>query len=104
MYPIELYGYKNTRSFIFIDDAVDATIKISKNKIINQIFNIGSNKESKIFDVAKLILKLLNIKNKKIKLYKPPKGSVKRRSPDISKIKKIIGNFNNTSLKDDLGY
>ena len=98
----ELYGYKNTRSFIFIDDAVDATIKISKNKIVNQIFNIGSNRESKIFDVAKLILKLLNIKNKKIKLYKSPKGSVKRRSPDINKIKKIIGNFNNTSLKDGI--
>ena len=97
----ELYGYKNTRSFIYINDAVDSTIKISQKKIKNEIFNIGSNKEYKIIHVAKLIMKILKIK-KKIKLYEAPKGSVIRRRPNINKITKIIGKVNNTSLENGI--
>ena len=41
----ELYGYKNKRSFIFIDDAINATIKLINNqKSKNQIFNVVRKK------------------------------------------------------------
>lgn len=98
----ELYGYKNKRSFIFIDDAVTATIKLLKNsRSKKQIFNIGSEKEVTILSVAKMILHLLKIK-KKITLFGSPYGSPKRRKPNISKIKKLIGEINTISLKDGL--
>ena len=43
----KLFGAKNSRSFIFVRDAVKATIKVSKKNIKNEIFNLGSNKEYK---------------------------------------------------------
>ena len=98
----KVFGGKNTRSFIFVKDAVDASIKLSTKKIKNEIFNLGSNKESKIIDVAKLILNILNIKKKKIKILSAPHGSVLRRKPSIKKLEKVIGNFNKTSLKKGL--
>lgn len=98
----ELYGYKNKRSFIFIDDAINATIKlINNNKSKKQIYNIGSEHEISIYHCAKLILKILGI-NKKIKLFDSPEGSPKRRKPNILKTKKMIGEFNRISLKDGL--
>lgn len=98
----ELYGYKNKRSFIFIDDAINATIKLINNqKSKNQIFNVGSEKEISILNCAKQILKIIKI-NKKIKLYDSPLGSPKRRKPNISKTKKLIGEFNKISLKEGL--
>ncbi len=98
----ELYGYKNTRAFIYIDDAVNATIKISKKNVTNQTFNLGSDKEEKIINVAKLIMKVLKIKNRKIKLFNAPKGSVMKRKPDISKLKKVIGNFKTIKLAEGI--
>ena len=98
----ELYGYKNTRAFIYIDDAVNATIKISKKNVTNQTFNLGSDKEEKIINVAKLIMKVLKIKNRKIKLFNAPKGSVMKRKPNISKLKKIIGNFKTIKLAEGI--
>lgn len=98
-----LNGYKNTRCFLHIEDAIQATIKIAKIKNAkNQIFNIGSNKEYKIFDVAKKIMKILKKEKKKIKLNDPPQGSVMRRLPNVKKIKKLIGNFQSINLDSGL--
>jgi len=92
---VSLYGHKNTRSFLFIDDAIKATLKIvNQKKSINQIFNIGSSKERSILSVAKIILKLLKI-NKRIKLFNSPRGSIIRRRPNVKKVKKIIGKIEN---------
>ena len=94
----KVYGYKNTRTFIFIDDAINATLKLFKlQKSKNQIINIGGKNEIKILNLSNLILKILKIKNK-IKKYPAPPGSPLRRKPDISKAVKLIGNFNKTNL------
>ncbi len=98
----ELYGFKNKRSFIYIDDAIEATIKASKIKKENEIINIGSDIESKIIDVAKLILKIFKIDNKKLKLFSAPKGSVLKRRPDIKKLRRIIGKTKFLSLEDGI--
>ena len=63
----------------------------------NQIVNIGGKKEIKIYDLSKLMLKILGIKNK-IKKYPAPLGSPLRRKPDITKAEKLIGDFNKTGL------
>ena len=50
---------------IHVKDAVSASIKVATNKkCINQIFNIGGDKEMSILSVAKKIMKAMN---KKIK-------------------------------------
>ena len=68
---------------------------------INQIVNIGSSDEKKVIDVAKLILKELGI-NKPIIRNKAPKGSAKRRMPDIKKLKKLIKWTPDTNLKEGI--
>ncbi|MDC3396759.1 NAD-dependent epimerase/dehydratase family protein [Candidatus Pelagibacter sp.] len=86
----QIYGSNNTRTFIYIDDAIKATkLLINSKKAINEIFNIGGNKEIKIKKVAGIIMKILKIK-KNIKFFPSPPGSALRRCPDTKKLKKII--------------
>ena len=76
------------RSFIYIEDFVNAF-----NLILNRgrhlgIYNIGTNEKIKIKNLA---YKLSKIMKKKILIKKSPlrKGSTKIRIPDIKKIKKL---------------
>ena len=78
-------------------------LKLSNKKIKNEIINIGSNLEIKIIDVAKLIMKNLKVDNKKLRLFMAPKGSVLRRKPNVSKLKKLIGKLDFISLKKGIG-
>ena len=77
-----------TRSFIFIDDFVNAfNLILKKGKHLN-IYNIGTDEEIKISHLA---LKISQFFNKKIVLrrIKIAKGSTKRRCPNILKITKL---------------
>ena len=67
--PIEIYGNgKQIRSFCYVDDAVEALIKIIFKKSKDKIYNIGNNKEPiSINNLAKLII---NLANKKITIKK----------------------------------
>ena len=81
--------------------------KLVKNNLVNElknneIINIGSDIETKIIDVARLIMRILKINKKKLKLFSAPKGSVLKRKPDISKLEKIIGNKNFLSLEEGI--
>jgi nucleoside-diphosphate-sugar epimerase len=89
----QLYGYKNTRSFIYIDDAVNITEQISFNtNSDNLTVNIGTNHEIQIIDAAKTILEVMRKDNNLINLNESPRGSVTRRCPDISVQNSFIGN------------
>ena len=58
----ELYGWQNTRSWLYIDDFVDAfTQLIFKEEAKNDIFNIGSNDETEVIVLAEKIAELLDI-------------------------------------------
>ena len=98
----ELFGYDNTRTFLYIDDAINATkLLLSNKKAENEIFNVGGKEELTIKSVAETILDLMNIKSE-IKLYQAPEGSTKRRCPDINKLIKFTGFKQKISLKDGL--
>ena len=77
-----------TRSFIFIDDFINAFDLILKKGIHLNIYNIGTSEEIKIKRLAFQISKFFR---KKITLHKTKiaEGSTKRRCPNISKIKKL---------------
>ena len=93
------------RSFIYIDDFLNAFNKIlNKGKHLN-IYNIGSNERIKIKNLA---YKLSKIFRKKIIIKKTllSKGSAKIRVPNINKIKKLgfVPKFNlEKGLKKTLG-
>lgn len=74
------------RSFIYIEDFVNAfDLILHKGKHLN-IYNIGTNEKIKISELAKKVAKKLN---KMIVIRKSPlkKGGTKIRVPDIKKIK-----------------
>lgn len=82
----ELFGFADTRSFIYAEDAAIATVKIALAKnCANEIINVGGEQEIKILDLAERILELAGIEQEII-CHPSPKGSVARRAPDISKL------------------
>lgn len=95
--PVSIHGNgKQTRTFCYISDLVDATIKVMEsNKANNQVFNIGSAREISIIGLAKLIHRLCKT-GKKLKFEFVPYSSfgkyedVPRRVPNLSKIKKLL--------------
>ena len=97
-----LYGWKNTRSWLYIDDFIDAFVAlIHCKKAIGEIVNIGSNDEVDVLQVAKLIMKYMNVEQEPI-CKDAPVGSTNRRMPDISKIKSLIDWQPTTSLEEGI--
>mgnify|MGYP001230208020 CR=1 FL=1 len=85
-----LYGWKNTRSFCYIDDAIRASNSLMFCKdALNKTIHLGNDEEISIKDVATKILKIMNI-NGELLLKEAPDGSVSRRCPDISLMKRLI--------------
>ena len=98
---INIFGSGDeSRSFIYIDDAVNAISKVVYKGAKNAIFNIGSNDE---ISIKKLIIKIGKILKIKvlIKKNKLHQGSVTRRCPNINKLKKL-GHKNKFNLNQGL--
>ena len=78
-----------TRSFCFIDDAIDGTIIVDEDESVKErIFNIGKNDEIAINDLISLLSK---VSEKSINpIYQPKENSgTNRRNPDITKAKSV---------------
>tara|TARA_Y100001970_G_scaffold217871_1_gene266997 strand:+ start:2501 stop:3442 length:942 start_codon:yes stop_codon:yes gene_type:complete len=86
---LKIQGSGNqTRSFCYIDDFVAGfNLLLSKGKNKN-IYNIGNKDEIKIKDLVKKIIKISN-KKLSISTSSQKKGDVKRRCPDITKLRKL---------------
>ena len=84
---------KQTRSFLYIDDCIEAFYGIYKKNINKEIFNIGQNKELTIKDLAKIVIKItgsksrLILKSDQLKKYKGYQD-ILRRVPDNRKLRK----------------
>ena len=87
-----LIGADETRSFCRVEDSVDAIVNIFK-LASQQVVNIGSDEEITVLEAANIIAAH---KNKSIEWqYVPGKqGSVKRRRPDITLLRKYYPQFN----------
>ncbi len=89
---ITVYGDgTQTRSFTYITDTIRGIIKAATTKkAIGETINIGNTKETTINELAKIIKNLSKSSSKIV--FKPlPSDDPKRRSPDITKAKEILG-------------
>lgn len=90
--PIEIYGNgKQTRTFCFIDDNVDACLSaLNNNRFQNDVVNVGGGDEVTISDLAKTIIAITKSKSKIV--HKPPlmDGDMTRRRPDLTRMKKLL--------------
>jgi nucleoside-diphosphate-sugar epimerase len=97
-----LKGWENTRSFMYISDAVDATINIMFNDLCkNEIINVGVNDERSIKEIAEIICQQSNIVGDLI-LEDAPVGSVKRREGNSAKLKRLTNFESKVSLTDGI--
>ena len=95
---IGVFSPNHTRAFCYIDDAISQIIFLEKSQS-DGIYNIGNpNEEIKIFNLAKLIKKLMNSKSKLLKA-KVTAGSPHRRIPNINKLKNLGFNRKLTNLE-----
>lgn len=89
---ITVYGDgTQTRTFCFIDDNVTACVNAFNNHMfMNDVINIGSDIEFTIEEVAALVIKLTKSKSKIIHLAPLEEGDMKRRMPDITKMRQLL--------------
>jgi UDP-glucose 4-epimerase len=96
--PITVYGDgQQSRCFGYVGDVVGALIKLMDDEdAVGQVFNIGSNQEISINDLAKKV-KALTRSDSEIVLvpydeaYEEGFEDMPRRVPDISKINRQVG-------------
>ncbi|WP_299097499.1 NAD-dependent epimerase/dehydratase family protein [uncultured Winogradskyella sp.] len=91
--PLYIYGDgSQTRSFCYVDDNVDACIKAMYSEThINEVLNIGSDIEMTILELAQNIIELTNSKSEIVHLPALKEGDMKRRCPDNTKMKDLLG-------------
>jgi len=85
---LNLWGTgKPKREFIYVDDLADACVFFMNKKTKEKVINIGSGKDKSIYEISKLVLKILNVKAK-INFDKSKPDGTKRKLLDISVAKK----------------
>ena len=90
--PIEIYGDgSQTRSFCYVDDLIEGALRLmaSPREVIGPI-NVGNPAEFTIKELALEVLRLTGSKSELI--FKPlPQDDPRRRQPDISKARDLLG-------------
>lgn len=100
---ITVYGDGlQTRTFCYIDDNIEACINaFANNLFVNDVINVGNNKEVTVLELANTIIKLTGSTSKIVHLPPLPEGDMTRRQPDITNMKKLL-NRSFISLEEGL--
>lgn len=90
--PITIYGDgSQSRTFFYIDDNIEFTLKtLNGNHFVNDVVNVGSDFEISILNLARLVKEVLKSGSEIVHLPPLPEGDMRRRYPDVSKMKKIL--------------
>jgi nucleoside-diphosphate-sugar epimerase len=104
--PFAIYGADETRSFCYIEDAVRAMRHVMEAADFDtekaDIFHIGSDEETNIAELAEVLFDIAGWHPEEITAAPSKKGSVKRRLPDVSKLKAATAWSHDVSLREGL--
>ena len=96
--PITVFGDgKQSRCFGYVGDVVGALMKLMDDeRAVGEVFNIGSNQEISIMDLARKVKELTNSESEIVLIpydeaYEEGFEDMPRRIPDISKVKAQVG-------------
>ena len=100
--PITIYGDgSQTRSFCYFEDLIDGLIRLFFNSEVREPINLGNPEEITIGQLAKEIIEISRSKSSLV-LKDLPSDDPKRRKPDISRAKSLLGWEPRTSRPDGL--
>ncbi|MFH0794278.1 MAG: GDP-mannose 4,6-dehydratase [bacterium] len=95
--PLLVHGDgKQTRSFTFVGDVVRAVADLMEvDEAAGKVFNIGSDREITILELAKRVVELAGSRSEVVlqpyeEAYGPNFEDLRRRVPDLSKIRRVI--------------
>lgn len=101
--PITIFGNgRQTRSFCYVTDQIEGLLRfIGKNKMTDDVLNIGNDNEITILDMAYMIKRLT--KSKSVIKFSdlPPDDPIKRR-PMIDKVKNLLNWIPKIKLEEGL--
>jgi UDP-glucose 4-epimerase len=96
--PITVYGTgEQTRCFGFVRDVVGALAGLmDKDEAVGEVFNIGSNEEVSIMELARRVRELTGSDSEIVTVpydeaYEEGFEDMPRRVPDITKVNKMVG-------------
>jgi UDP-glucose 4-epimerase len=96
--PIIVYGDgKQSRSFIHVYDAVEAMIRLmDEPRAVGQVVNVGNEHEVSIIELAQMVKQMTGSASdieylSYERAYGPGFEDMQRRSPDITRLKNLIG-------------
>lgn len=100
---IEIWGDgSQTRSFTYIDDCIQGTLKIAASAIVDPI-NLGSAEKVSIEELIKLVEDIADIHLNRFYILDAPHG-VNGRNSDNSLIRTVLGWEPKVALKDGMKY
>lgn len=90
---LEVYGDgSQSRTFCHVHDNVDACVAAFQNNLfVDDIVNIGNDRETTIVELAKMILEITGSNSRIVHLPPLKEGDMTRRKPDITKMKQLLG-------------
>jgi len=90
--PFKVYGPEQRRAFCHVDDAVDAILRlVDSERAWGEIVNVGNDtEETTIADLLNLILRTADFAPR-VQTLAAPAGSVARRCPDLTKLRRLTG-------------
>lgn len=98
--PFWVYGMDQSRAFCYVDDAIEAISRLMMtDAAIGEIVHIGSDTETNIGDLSKLVLRVVDF-YPELESRPAPPGSVARRCPDLTKLRTLTGYGPTTPLEE----
>ncbi|WP_027126472.1 NAD-dependent epimerase/dehydratase family protein [Gelidibacter mesophilus] len=89
--PIEIHGDGlQTRSFCYIDDTIATCIETLHEDYKNSVLNVGNDREMTVLELAKEIIQVTGSQSEIIHLPALTEGDMRRRCPDVTKMKAIL--------------
>jgi UDP-glucose 4-epimerase len=102
--PLQIHGDgEQTRDFTFVSDSVEATILAAVSpKVVGEILNVGTGKETSVKHLADLITKISDCKLDTVHIDRRDIDNLRRRVLNIEKARKYLRWIPNTPLEKGL--
>lgn len=107
--PLTVYDDgQQTRCFTYVLDTIDGTIRTATvREAAGRVFNIGSSRETSILELAETIRQLTGSRSEIVYVptasaYGPHFEETRRRVPDVTRAREVLGFEARTSLEEGL--